>query len=307
MSGFQSLQPDPSTIGRLSRAPFAFLPDAPEMFRRRSERFEALAEGNPLAPYLRFLAQLTAAQADIAAELPAPAPITDEQLQRAQAHQMPPLDRNVMIAAPGLQDVVDRFLAAIEPAEKPPQAADALRGLREATRETRDAMLRNVAADSIPFESLPQHIYLSAATQIYAAKLAGTLDASRLVPVGTGLCPVCGGPPVSSMVVGNQGAEGARYAACAFCGTAWNEVRIKCLACGTTKGIGYKAVEAEGEEATVKAETCDECRSWLKIFYQNKNPSLEAVADDVASLGLDLLMQETEYRRAGFDPFLLGY
>ncbi|MFH5926581.1 formate dehydrogenase accessory protein FdhE [Roseomonas xinghualingensis] len=307
MSGSQSLQPDPSAIGRLSKAPFALLPDAPRLFRRRSERFEALAEGSHLSPYLHFLARLTAAQADIAAELPVPVPIASEQVERARANQMPPLDRNVMIAAPGPQDVVDRFLTAIEPAEKPRQAADALRGLREATRETREAMLRNVAADSIPFESLPQHVYLSAAVQIYAAKLAGTLDASRLVPIGTGLCPVCGGPPVSSMVVGHQGAEGARYAACAFCGTSWNEVRIKCLACGTTKGIGYKAAETEGEEATVKAETCDECRSWVKILYQNKNPSLEAVADDVASLGLDLLMQETEYRRAGFDPFLLGY
>jgi FdhE protein len=57
----------------------------------------------------------------------------------------------------------------------------------------------------------------------------------------------------------------------------------------------------------VKAECCDTCRSWVKILYQNKNPSLEAVADDVASLGLDLLMRDTEYRRAGFDPFLIGY
>ena len=34
---------------------------------------------------------------------------------------------------------------------------------------------------------------------------------------------------------------------------------------------------------------------------------IDPVADDVASLGLDLLMQDTEYRRAGFDPFLIGY
>ena len=57
----------------------------------------------------------------------------------------------------------------------------------------------------------------------------------------------------------------------------------------------------------IKAECCDECRSWVKIFYANRNMALEPVADDVASLGLDLLMRETEYRRAGFDPFLIGY
>ncbi len=87
----------------------------------------------------------------------------------------------------------------------------------------------------------------------------------------------------------------------------WNEVRVKCLACGSTKGIGYRAVETRDEEATVKAEVCDPCNSWMKILYQNKNPSLDVVADDVASLGLDLLMKDTEYKRAGFDPFLMGY
>ena len=81
-------------------------------------------------------------------------------------------------------------------------------------------------------------------------------------------------------------------------------MRITCLACGSTKGIGYRSPE---EDDTVKAEVCDSCRSWVKILYQNRNPALEPVADDVASLGLDLLMQDTEYRRAGFDPFLLGY
>jgi len=187
----------------------------------------------------------------------------------------------------------------------PAPAAAALDALRQADEAALTEMLGHVVADSVPFEALPQHLFLSAATQVYAARLAATLNPEKLAPIETGTCPCCGGPPVSSLVTGSQGAEGARYAACAFCGTHWNEVRIKCLACGTTKGVGYKS--AETAEATVKAETCDTCRSWVKILYQDKNPALEAVADDVASLGLDLLMQQTDYRRAGFDPFLIGY
>ncbi|HVK91767.1 MAG TPA: formate dehydrogenase accessory protein FdhE, partial [Mycoplana sp.] len=158
-----------------------------------------------------------------------------------------------------------------------------------------------------PAESLAHHLYIAAAIQIHAARLAASLDGSRLVPIRVGVCPACGGKPVASMVIGFHGAEGARYACCSCCATMWNEVRVKCLACGSTKGIGYRAVETGDEEATVKAEVCDTCNSWVKILYQNKNPSLEAVADDVASLGLDLLMKDTEYRRAGFDPFLMGY
>ena len=45
----------------------------------------------------------------------------------------------------------------------------------------------------------------------------------------------------------------------------------------------------------------------MKILYQNQDTALEAIADDVASLGLDLLMRDTEWRRAGFDPFLVGF
>ena len=63
----------------------------------------------------------------------------------------------------------------------------------------------------------------------------------------------------------------------------------------------------EGVADTIKAETCDECRTYVKIMYQRKDSELEPVADDVASLGLDLLVTEAGWRRAGVNPFLLGY
>ncbi|MCK8787114.1 formate dehydrogenase accessory protein FdhE [Roseomonas sp. NAR14] len=314
MSGFSNIEPDPSMIGRLRPAPFALIPDPPVLFRRRAERLAGLAPGHDLALYLRFLERVCATQAELAATLPPPAPIPPEQVERARAGTMPPLDRDALAAAPELRDTVARFLAALSPEGMPAPAAAALAMLREAPEAVLTEMLGNVLADAIPFDALPPHLFLSAAVQLHAARLAAPLDPERLVPVGTGLCPVCGGPPVASVVVGFQGAEGARYAACACCGTQWNVVRITCLACGSTKGIGYKAPEADGTapntldaDATVKAETCDTCRSWVKILYQNRNAALEPVADDVASLGLDLLMQGTEYRRAGFDPFLIGY
>ena len=143
------------------------------------------------------------------------------------------------------------------------------------------------------------------------ARLAATLDAGQLVPIRTGVCPACGGRPASSVVTGIMGAEGTRYAACACCQTLWNEVRVHCLACGTNKGIGYQAVEDAGADdktgPLIKAETCDGCGSWVKIMAQNRNPSLDPIADDVSSLGLDLLMRDSAWTRAGFDPFLIGY
>ena len=97
----------------------------------------------------------------------------------------------------------------------------------------------------------------------------------------------------------------ARFCACSLCGTLWNYVRIKCTLCGSTKGIGYQ--EIEGGPGTVKAETCDSCGCYVKILHQHKDPALDPVADDVATLGLDLLVREGGYRRGSFNPFLIGY
>lgn len=304
MSGV--LQPDPSMIGRLIRPPYAVLPDPPAMFSTRADRFAVLAEGSTLSPYLRFLAGLSRVQAELARSLPPPAPIPPEQVERARAGSMPPLDRKILERSPELRETIARVLPALSAVEMPPQARDALDELRRAPAEALDGMIGNVMADAIPFDTIPAHLFLSAAVQVHAARLAATLEAEKLVSVQTGLCPVCGGPPATSLVSGRMGMENYRYACCAFCGTQWNEVRIKCLACGSTKGVGYKSAEGE-EDAVIKAETCDSCRSWVKILYQSRNTGLECVADDVGSLGLDLLMQGTEYRRAGFDPFLIGY
>ena len=199
--------------------------------------------------------------------------------------------------------------AAPESVSPPPASPPALSAC--AARTSQPASCVESAAlsapSAIPADSAAPHLFVAAAVQAHMARLAASLDADQLVPIRTGVCPVCGGKPAASVVTGVMGAEGARYAACACCQTLWNEVRVKCLSCGSTKGIAFQAVDDGSGDAQVKAETCDECESWVKQMAQNRNPALEAVADDVASLGLDALMQGGKWRRAGFNPFLIGY
>jgi FdhE protein len=166
-------------------------------------------------------------------------------------------------------------------------------------------MVHALLADRVPAEALAEHVFVAAALQVQFARLAAQLDAAALVPIGDGACPACGGPPAASMVVGWKGAHGSRFCACALCGTLWNYVRIKCTLCGSTEGIGYQ--EVEGGAGTVKAETCDHCHRYVKILQQQKDAAVEPLADDVASLGLDLLVRELGYRRGAFNPFLMGY
>jgi FdhE protein len=296
---------DPIPIGEISKPPFVRLPDPTDLFAKRAERLRALAPGHGLSAYLVFLADLSQAQHAIQDGLPAVELPPPDVLARARAHAMPALDRSRFTADATYDATFTRLLAAAEDIAMPEAARAALARVRGLDAAGQAAMVANMLADAVAIESMAEHVFTAAALQVHFARLAGDLDAAGLVPVPDGACPSCGGPPVSSLVVGWRGAHGARFCACSLCATLWNVVRITCTVCGSTKGISYQEVEGSG--GTVKAETCDSCHTYVKVLHQHKDPGLEPVADDVATLALDLLVREIGYRRGAFNPFLLGY
>ena len=301
----EALKPDPSMIGGVPTPPMAFLPQPVKLFQPRAKRFAFLAESNELAPYLEFLAELSRLQARLAVSLPPVEPLAAERLAKAADGAMPPIDREKLAADPALDAVLQALAEEAVGLEMPDEARQALEAVRGADVEQRLWLLSNVLGDDIPDDATAPHLFAAAAVQVHLARLAATLDVDALVPVSTGICPACGGRPVTSSVMGAQGIESIRYATCAGCATQWNEVRVKCLCCGSNKDVRYRSVETT--DATVKAETCRECNRWVKILYQVKNASLDPVADDVGSLGLDVLMKDTEFTRGGFNPYLVGY
>ena len=72
----------------------------------------------------------------------------------------------------------------------------------------------------------------------------------------------------------------------------------------STGGIRYLGIA--GDEGGVKAEACETCHGYLKIFYRDRMPVVEPLADDVASLTLDLLAAQEGWGRSGVNLFLLG-
>ncbi|HTT85147.1 MAG TPA: formate dehydrogenase accessory protein FdhE [Rhizomicrobium sp.] len=305
MSDPHSVPPDPSMIGGVPKAPFVRLPDPATVFARRAKRLRMLATGSYLASYLEFLAAISDAQSAILPELSEIRLPPPEFIARARRFEMPPLDRNAMKPDAALHDTCRRLFAALVPFPKPEAAQAALGRVRALDDDRLDDSIAAALGDGIPAHAVADHVYVTAALQVHFARLAAQMDANAFVPVGVGLCPVCGGRPVVSLVVGWYGAEGTRYASCMLCSTLWNEVRVKCLACGSTKGVGYQEIEGLG--GTIKAETCDACGGYVKVLYEHKDPALDPVADDVASLGLDQLLRESAYGRAGINPFLAGY
>jgi FdhE protein len=128
------------------------------------------------------------------------------------------------------------------------------------------------------------------------------------------LCPCCGSAPTGSVTRVGAEEAGFRYLACSLCSAQWHYVRIKCAHCESTKGIHFEELVAQpGTElpatgarpGAVKAECCDTCHHYMKQFVMEKDLEVEAAADDLASLTLDMLVTEAGYERSGHNLMLL--
>jgi FdhE protein len=257
------------------------LPDPKTLFSRRATRLHRLSSGHSLAQWLDFVSRLCEAQHRVA-NLVTAAPLAPE------------------AAWPG--DL--RALAAHCGTDLPPQAQSLLADLGKQDDEAlvrlqddgRSKRPSDLALAAVPF--------LAAALQIAWARHAALQDAAAIRPPAIAItCPVCGEPPVAGLILIGAQAGGLRYLHCGRCQTAWHHVRATCVACGDAETVGYRLI-AGGAEA-VRAETCGACHSYLKLMFLDKDPDLDPIADDLASLTLDLLVGEEGFQRIGNNPFLV--
>ena len=292
-------------IGEEAKPPFAVLPDPLSLFQIRSKRFEVLAPKHELEPYLRFLAHVTRAQHDIQSDLPAAVLPSSERIGQALEHGMPPIPRALFEPQGVAEATLDKLLERLAEGGHPVETAAAIEALRNASPEQRHVAMQDALKDISPTTDIAQRTLAAAGLQVHFARLAAMLAAGELKPVADGACPACGSAPMASSVVGWPKASNTRFCTCSLCATMWHVVRVKCVLCSSTEGIGYQLIEGQSEN--VKGETCEKCRSYVKIFYQINDPVLEPLADDVATLGLDMLLTEEGWKRGGQNPFLMGY
>jgi FdhE protein len=152
--------------------------------------------------------------------------------------------------------------------------------------------------------SCPRRRSASAALQVYFTRVVADLPAAslRLLPQ-RGLCPCCGSTPVSGVVTASGRTPGARYLHCSLCATAWNHVRAVCITCGEARALSLEGIE--GDAGSAKAETCNLCHTYAKMLYQARDMQVDPFADDLATLGLDLLVAEAGWARHAPNPLLL--
>lgn len=294
-----------SILGEEAKPPFVVLPDPAAVFARRAKRFVGLAPQSDLAPYLSFLGTLAQAQHDIQSDLPPVQLPLPEQMAQAIAHGMPAAPRMSAQPDDAMQRTVVALLQRLTHADIPPESAAVVHGLLGASTEELVGLIAAALSDANPGETVAARVLVIAGLQVHFARVASRLPAAELKPVADAACPVCGSGPVASAIVGWPKAFNTRFCTCSLCSTMWNVVRVKCLVCGSMDGISFRAVD--GQPDTVKAETCEKCRTYVKVVYQVKDPSLEPFADDVGTLGLDMLLAQDGWKRGGQNPFLLGY
>ena len=283
------------------------LPDRTRLFAARAQRLRELgasgAPGQAIGDYLRLMATVAEAQQVALGTFEAPPP-TATQLAQSHTHGMPLIHASGWSRAREWRDLVAQMCGSVAAApDVPPsarQACERLRALPPQQMEAQADALLAARADAIEVAAAP---FLMAALQVYWVALASRLTPDTVAELEVpGLCPMCGTLPVASVVRTDGRSQGYRYLHCALCATEWHLVRITCSQCQGTANIAYHSIEG-GSEA-VRAESCDQCHTYRKILYQEKDTNVEPVADDLASLALDLLMSEAGYHRGSGNPLL---
>jgi FdhE protein len=280
------------------------LPDPGRRFSRTAARLGRLADGHAAEGWLAFLAEVSRAQAAAAATLPTPRAPDETAIAQAVAARIPPIaadgHRRHAVWRDGLAALLETFDATMFPSSTAAAIAELRHGDAMKTEALADAFLRG-GVDPADAGAV---FWIAAALQVHFARLAATLRTADLrLLERRALCPCCGSTSSASVITASGQNPGARYLYCSLCSTAWNHTRAVCIVCGGSRTLALRGVE--GDSGLARAETCDDCRTYAKVFYEAKDTAVDAYADDLATIGLDMMVGEAGWSRHAPHPLLL--
>ena len=283
------------------------LPERSGPFAARAQRLRQLAApgaiGEAIGDYLRLMAAVAEAQTTALATLDPKLPSAQE-LERSRTHRMPPIQAGAWPREPAWRALAaqlsEQVAAAADLPESARQELSQVRNLPPEWFEAQADALLAGRREEIEMAAAP---FVMAALQTWWVALASRLT-EEVVPAleVPGVCPACGTLPVASIVHADKRSQGYRYLHCGLCATEWHLVRVTCSHCLSTEGISQHSIEG-GPEA-IRAESCEHCHTYRKILFQEKDMTVEPVADDLASLALDLLMGQAGFHRGSSNPLL---
>ncbi|CAO98479.1 formate dehydrogenase accessory protein FdhE [Erwinia tasmaniensis] len=289
---------DPSENGNpaVDTIPPLLFPRLKNSYSRRAARLRQLAAKNPLGDYLRFAAVIASAQEIVLYDHPLRMD-PRARLEESARSGRPPLDINTLPRDAHWQRLLHSLIAELKP-DMSGQALSVLENLEKSSSVELEAMAGALFSNEFSQVSSDKAPFIWAALSIYWAQMAALIPGKAYVKAGEQrqFCPVCGSVPVSSMIH----VDGVRYLHCNLCESEWHVADAKCSNCEQTRDLHHWSLDS----AAVKAESCGDCGTWLKRLYQEKDPAVEAVADDLATLILDARMEQEGFARSSLNPFL---
>ncbi|WP_290522064.1 formate dehydrogenase accessory protein FdhE [Aggregatibacter sp. oral taxon 458] len=271
------------------------------LYQRRAARLRELAQDHPLADYLLFAAAIADAQLELLENMPIP---QDPRLQALSGEQLAnkPLDVKNWQRDPIWRKLLTALLEKLKPSAND-QILTTIEWLEKAADSELEELADNILAQEFATISSDKAVFVWAALSLYWLQLVQQIphNAKQESTENLHCCPVCNTAPTASLVhFGSQ--QGLRYLHCALCESEWNMVRSQCSNCGQNKELDYWSID--DYMAAIRSESCGSCKSYLKIMFQEKEPKVEVIADDLASLFLDMEMEEKGFMKSGLNPFI---
>ncbi|OWQ91387.1 formate dehydrogenase accessory protein FdhE [Roseateles aquatilis] len=312
------MTPEEIAVNAGARAAPLHTPDI-GLFAERALRLRQLAEGHAMRDYLMFAAELVQRQ-DGLLKQPRVLKLPDETaINSAMVGGEPPLDAQRFPRDPVWREELRALLAALAQATIPEPTRALVRQWADADDDLLEKQATALLAGGGPGLDPAGAPLIAAALQVYWTRLVRQLqdryeqgDRGQNVPPfwqidDPTVCPCCGSRPVASITRVAAELSGQRFLACSLCGTQWHYVRIKCTHCQGTKGISFQGLVGEDgrKSEAVQAECCETCGHYLKQVHMEKDLRVEPLADDLATLTLDLLVGELGLARRGFNPLLI--
>lgn len=329
-SAARLLSPEEIAVRAGGEIAFIRFPERGTTFGEREMRLRQLAGGHAMQDYLRFVAELAHAQGQVL-NAPIDVALPDaEQIERAAKAGEPLLSAMFWKRDPRWTALLRDLLGRVERRLDEGAPRDAVRSVAARDDAWLDAQADRLLAGVMLGLDLGCAPLVAAGLQTYFTHLVIATQAAgagaRLAPFGRiddeTACPCCGSRPSASVTRIGAAEAGYRYLACSLCSVQWHVVRIKCSHCLSTKGITYQSLRLPDDNAhgdgssgqiegatsgarAVEVECCGECGHYLKIVHMERDPNVEPIADDLASVTLDLLASEAGDLRHGVNLMLV--
>ncbi|KLT73552.1 hypothetical protein PL75_03040 [Neisseria arctica] len=301
-----SIKPITEIQKGLFHTPFWLAPES-NLFAERSTRFQELAqnEASEWRVYLELLGKLSTAQ---------------QAVYDKHSFVLPDLYQGqTVLPQAALGEVPADFYGVLADlvaeigrigVTKTVQAE--LDKLAALSREQAEELARRVLTKNETDTDRSALVWVRAALQVIWTAWAAQLTEDHVPPVEERVnCPCCGTEAVGSVVLIKTDLAGFRYMHCPHCNSRWNALRAKCTTCGDSSGMRIQEIDPEETPGLspvltgARAESCEACHSYRKLYRQDKQQYADPVADDLASLALDILVGESGYQRGGENPFLI--